>query len=258
MLNSTGHVSHRTVVAIKKSKIPVTLVSARAPIEMQETVALLGLHSPQIAFNGGLIFNPLVNGIDVISERYVDGGVASTLIGAVTSRFPQVSVSMYDAHNWYAAAVDAGVQMEQQLTGQTATIVKWADVLRDNARVFKIMLITKDPQIMLALHAYLKNMALPGVSIQQSGDYYLEITSAEAKKSRGIHYVLDRYHLVSYDTAAFGDGHNDLPMLKLVGYPIVMANAQPEIKAVAAYVTASNDEDGIVQALQEYAPFQRK
>lgn len=257
ILNGSGHVSERTAAAIKRSRIPFTLVSARAPIEMQESVHILNLHGPQIAFNGGLIFTPGEDGIDVISERYVPGRTARTLISAIVRHFPQVSVSLYDAKHWYAQQADAGVRMEQKLTGQTAQLVQWADLLRDDLPVFKIMLITFDPQIMVALHAYINGLGITGISVQQSGDQYLEITSGEAKKSRGIRYIFDRFHLSRADTAAFGDGHNDLPMLNMVGYPIVMANALPEIKAVAVHVTSSNDADGIAAALKEYAPLQR-
>jgi len=47
---------------------------------------------------------------------------------------------------------------------------------------------------------------------------------------------------------AFGDGMNDLTMLKYVG------NAVDEVKANAQYITASNNEEGITKALYKYIP----
>ena len=42
---------------------------------------------------------------------------------------------------------------------------------------------------------------------------------------------------------------NDLAMLQ-TGYSIAMGNAHPNLKAVADFVTGTNDEDGILQAVQ--------
>ena len=46
---------------------------------------------------------------------------------------------------------------------------------------------------------------------------------------------------------AFGDGYNDLSMLKLAGVGVAMANASPELKALADAVCPSVAEDGIWQ-----------
>ena len=51
---------------------------------------------------------------------------------------------------------------------------------------------------------------------------------------------------------AFGDGGNDITMLRHVGYGIAMGNARDEVKSVADYVTDTVDEDGVVQALHRF------
>jgi hydroxymethylpyrimidine pyrophosphatase-like HAD family hydrolase len=43
LLNNRGNVSPTTVRAIKASRIPITLVSARAPMEMVPAIKALGL-----------------------------------------------------------------------------------------------------------------------------------------------------------------------------------------------------------------------
>ena len=54
------------------------------------------------------------------------------------------------------------------------------------------------------------------------------------------------------ETAAFGDGHNDIPMLEMVGFPIVMDNAFKDVKAHAFKITKSNDEDGVGYGIHRY------
>ena len=56
LLNSKGQVSERNARRIRRADIPITLVSARAPMEMREAIELLGLQGPLVGFNGGLIY----------------------------------------------------------------------------------------------------------------------------------------------------------------------------------------------------------
>ena len=54
------------------------------------------------------------------------------------------------------------------------------------------------------------------------------------------------------ETISFGDGGNDIPLIKAAGLGVAMGNAGEELKAVAGYVTASVDEDGFAAALQRF------
>ena len=49
---------------------------------------------------------------------------------------------------------------------------------------------------------------------------------------------------------AFGDGGNDVSMLRGAGIGVAMGNANDPIKAEADYVTASVDDDGVKKALE--------
>jgi hypothetical protein len=51
---------------------------------------------------------------------------------------------------------------------------------------------------------------------------------------------------------AFGDGPNDLEMLRYAGLGIAVANAHPTVKAAAEFVTAANDEDGVAAAIEKF------
>ena len=49
---------------------------------------------------------------------------------------------------------------------------------------------------------------------------------------------------------AFGDMPNDLDMLAWAGHGVAVANAHPDVLAVADEITASNDDDGVAQVLE--------
>ena len=51
---------------------------------------------------------------------------------------------------------------------------------------------------------------------------------------------------------AIGDGYNDLSMIKFAGLGIAMGNAQEPVKKAADYITLSNEEDGVAEALEHF------
>jgi Cof subfamily protein (haloacid dehalogenase superfamily) len=203
-----------------------------------------------------LIFKQTANKWKYISESAIDTGVAASIVRALSFGFPDVSVSYYDHTRWYSSRIDNEIEYEQKMTGQKAVIISQSEAFKQNDfKIFKIMIITFDQKRMMAVRAMLDRLQIPGISIQQSGTAYLEITSIDAKKSRGIDYIMCKEALHTDETAGFGDGHNDLPMLNMVGLPIVMANALDEIKRVAKFVTKSNEENGVAFALKTVPDF---
>lgn len=252
LLNSAGQVSAVNQKAIAACKLPLTLVSARAPQEMHRVITKLNLTTPQIAFNGGLIFRPHATKLEVLSKSTIDFTLAGRLLTVLKLYFPQVSLSFYDLHNWYTERIDKEIRYAQKLNQQPITQLQPATFFSQrHHEVFKLMLLTFDWKQMVALNDFLAKLDIPGVSIQQSGNYCLGITSAQAKKSRGLKYVLQREHLAAQNAAAFGDGYNDLPMLEMVGYPIVMGNAFAALKKPNVFVTKTNDENGVGYALNQ-------
>lgn len=88
-----------------------------------------------------------------------------------------------------------------------------------------------------------------------SGAQWLEIMPMAASKSNAIRQL--KVHLGCDRVVAFGDGKNDIDMFELADESYAVANAVPELKAVATGVIGSNDEDGVAKWLEENAVFDR-
>lgn len=84
-----------------------------------------------------------------------------------------------------------------------------------------------------------------------TADFYFEFTARGIDKARALTHALPERGIDPAELIAFGDGQNDIPMLKLAGTGIAMANATDEVKRAADMVTCSNNEDGIAAALEE-------
>lgn len=82
-------------------------------------------------------------------------------------------------------------------------------------------------------------------------DYAVDIIPRQGGKAIGIQRYLELYHIRREETAAFGDGENDMEMLRFVHTGVAMGNAEKAVRECADFVTAPVDEDGIEKALLE-------
>ena len=53
---------------------------------------------------------------------------------------------------------------------------------------------------------------------------------------------------------AFGDGLNDISMIRAAGFSVAMGNAIDELKREADRIAPGNDEDGVAQVLEALFP----
>ncbi len=81
---------------------------------------------------------------------------------------------------------------------------------------------------------------------------FVDITATAADKAKGIEKMAGLMGIDIAETMAFGDGGNDVPMLRHAGIGVAMGNALPEVQAMADYVTTAVDADGIATALRHY------
>lgn len=73
-------------------------------------------------------------------------------------------------------------------------------------------------------------------------------------KADGLRRLAERWGVDLTDAVAFGDNHNDLEMLREVGFPVAMSNARPEVLAAAARIAPPNSADGVLEVLDEILP----
>ena len=81
---------------------------------------------------------------------------------------------------------------------------------------------------------------------------FADITAIGNTKQKGMDEIINRFGLKLEETMSFGDGGNDVPMLRHAGIGVAMGNAADDVKQHADYVTSSVDEDGIMNALLHF------
>lgn len=81
---------------------------------------------------------------------------------------------------------------------------------------------------------------------------FLEIVPRQCSKASGIDYVTNYLGKPLDDCYVFGDGANDLPMLKHVKNSIAMGNSSREIFKEVSYVTTPVNRNGIMIAMKHF------
>lgn len=114
------------------------------------------------------------------------------------------------------------------------------------------LLMTGDPTDMIKAEEELVEILGEKMDIFRSAPFFLELVPKGIDKAQSLLRLLSKINLTPADLIAFGDGYNDLSMLKLAGVGVAMANAAPEVRADADYVTLSNEEDGVAAALLHF------
>jgi hydroxymethylpyrimidine pyrophosphatase-like HAD family hydrolase len=83
-------------------------------------------------------------------------------------------------------------------------------------------------------------------SVTPAGHDYVDISPPHVTKATGLSVVADAVGVDPADVLVFGDMPNDLPMFAWAGWSrVAVANAHPDLLAVADEMTLSNDEDGV-------------
>lgn len=83
-----------------------------------------------------------------------------------------------------------------------------------------------------------------------SGHGSIDLIVPGCHKASGLKRLVERWGLSPDQCAAFGDGGNDMEMLRYCGYSYAMDNAPKEVKDAAKEVCLSNEEDGVLVTLE--------
>lgn len=86
-----------------------------------------------------------------------------------------------------------------------------------------------------------------------SCDQYLEVVPRGMSKGEAVKMLCSRMGVEIANAVAVGDAANDLSMIEAAGIGVAMANGTAEVKAVADYITArDNNHDGVAEVVDRF------
>lgn len=90
------------------------------------------------------------------------------------------------------------------------------------------------------------------VAATSGGNDDLDLIVPGLNKAAALKKLLAHWGIMPNELMAFGDGGNDLKMLRLAGYSYAMANGAPAAVEAAKYLAPTNQQSGVLQVLERH------
>lgn len=240
LLNSKGAILEETADVLRQAArqgLKITLSTGRSLPAILPYRKILPLNAPVILFNGAMVAD--LDG-NVLFHQPLEASAAQAVLAS--GQTPK-SVCVWCGQQLFVPAfTPETAQYEKQARTKAVFEPEISRLAADG--ITKILWIDRPEN-----HRKRKNIlseVLPAsVSFYTSKPEYLEFVNRQISKGTALSFLCRYLNIKPAQTIAFGDGENDIPLLKTAGLGIAMANALPEVKAAADFVTASNDENGI-------------
>ena len=85
--------------------------------------------------------------------------------------------------------------------------------------------------------------------VVRSQKYLVEVLRKGVNKAFGLEKLAAALNIEPSEIASIGDAANDIEMLEYAGLAIAMGNASEEVKAIADIVTDTNENNGVIKAI---------
>ena len=233
---------------LASSGVKIVLATARGPQALGLIVRQLNFSPWLICFSGGWI-GELDSGSllpsTVLHDRRLTPSAARVIVTAAFAH--KIEPNIYTPTEWRVRTLTSEIRAESAIVESTPLVTP--TLLGQNEKPSKIMLITREDEQTQALTS-IANLIKPLSTATFSKPNYLEIIPIGVNKANALSAVAGSLGIELSQSAAIGDGLNDLEMLKAVGLGIAMGNASETVKAAAQWVTGTNDEEGVAQAVQ--------
>lgn len=253
LLNSDHALTQRVINAVSAATekgVHIVLASGRPTAGMLTTLSELGLTTDEhymLAYNGSLSLK--VASQDVLRSRMLTAQDAVELqqlarqLGVNTHAFCTTNGLITPTHNKYA-----------DIEGSTnAVLVTELDYQQLNPQqsIIKVLL-TAEPEKIDRLKDKIPQAFIDKYMVVRSAGIFLEFLHKDSGKGAAVQALTEHLGLRREQVICIGDQGNDISMMEYAGVGVAMGNAGDEIKAVANYITTSNDQHGVAHVLEKF------
>lgn len=240
----------QTIQQLIKKGVLVIPISAR-PLHgiLPIAAGVFDDEKPVVSLNGSYIFHQqsIIHAVNVSLPETIE-------LHNCVSKKP-VSIMYYSQMEWFAAEDTDAVKKEQRITPVPITIQPFDETVffweQQQAGPNKILIAGKAEEILLIEKELLSQVG-DKLNIYKSQPRYLEVMHQQASKTNAIKLLIAKYGILPSEIIAMGDNYNDKGMIEFAGMGVAMGNAPAEIKAVADYVTDTNNNEGVAKALNHF------
>ncbi len=249
LLNSQHELTPRTEAALRAALargVQIVLATGKTRASAVDLIRRLDLKTPGV-YNQGLV---LYDGAGaVIYQRALDPALAQQLIDLAEAK--DYTIKAYNgestfvrAHNRHTAFMSAHHEPPGEAIGTLRHL--------PGAMPINKVVVVDDPPRVREARALLSARFDSQIKLVQAIPEVLELLPPGASKGDGLRRLLEHLGNAPEHVMAIGDGENDIEMIELAGIGVAVGNAYHRLKAAADYVVASNDEDGVAEAIERF------
>ena len=243
LLSSDKTISGKNSEAIEYFKSEgglFTFITGRVPKTSNKIYEMVNPNAPYGCVNGGGIYDPVQN--KYLWKRILPRE-GLLLVRAVDENLPEIGIQLNTEKEIYTNKDNDALVRFRKVTGIEKIARHYDDVEED---ILKVVLAHKNVEMIEALARFLNSH--PKASdfdfIRSEKSLY-EILPKGVSKGALILKMAELLGISPDKTIAIGDYNNDVSMIKSAKLGVAVSNAVEEAKAVADYVTVSNEEDAI-------------
>jgi len=159
----------------------------------------------------------------------------------------------YTVHTFYQSMTPRANRYSTEESGlnNVPLLIRHPRELRDEEPVTKVLVLDEEKVIDQYVEIIMKQLG-GQYNIVRTMPFYLEIMRKNVSKFTGIMAVADQFGFDPSQILAIGDAPNDMEIIMNAGIGVAMGNAQKSVKAVAKFVTETNDNDGVAYAMNKF------
>ena len=237
--------THDVLTRVRERGVHVVIATGRMFYSARKIGQSLGLGDvPLIAYSGGLIAR--CESGEVLYHQPLDLGTANEILAL--AREVEAPIQVYWHDRLLVREYTPDVKEYEKHCQVTAEVVGDAVWHLDSAPT-KMIFNEPNPENMARLSALFTERFGDRITIVKSAAQFFEMVSPQVSKGIAAEQLALRYGVDLARTMAFGNAQNDMSMLRAVGWPVAVANAIPELRAIARIIAPSNEEDGVAQVL---------
>lgn len=254
-LDSNSILQGKTINALKKldeNGIKFVFTSGRATPSVRYLMESTGIDNPLVTNNGALAF---INKENLIYQNPLKYEEVEELINF--SQENKLFFQFYDLDTYYSNRMcperfnhlekDSTYGMNYQVNFSFSTRpLKELKLRKNSAFKFQIFLDKNDSN---KLSTILGKVSEMGLYATTSSYGMIEIMQKNVNKFNGLNEISYLLGISKEEMAAIGDQDNDIPMLENVGISFAMGNAIDKVKEISDFVVSTNDEFGLVDAI---------
>lgn len=240
LLNQQSQLDEEVIQAlhhIRDNGILPVIATGRGHFELEGLMAQSGITSA-VAMNGQFI---IVEGETIYHEPMA---VASIEKLKTLADAKDQALAFYDKDSYWVSEMTDLVKHAYGYTDAPLPTVNDTRYLTDE---INMLLVFTDQVSDVAYYQTL----VPEFNYFKNTPYSIDIINAGSNKGTGIKKVVELLGFTG-QTYGFGDGPNDLHLLKSVDHATAMGNAINDLKAIADFVSTANTDHGIVNAFKHW------